>query len=67
MPLLQDERLISLANDLLQQFDKVFGLHPGFRPAHAKGVMLTGTFTPADGALKPAWPGVRLRKCRMPD
>lgn len=47
MPLPQDERIVALANDLLQQFDTIFGLHPGFRPAHAKGVMLTGTFTPA--------------------
>jgi catalase len=46
MPLPQDERIVALANDLLQQFDRIFGLHPGFRPAHAKGLMLTGTFTP---------------------
>ncbi len=51
MPLPQDERIIALANDLLQQFDQLFGLHPGFRPAHAKGVMLTGTFKPSAGAL----------------
>jgi len=50
MPLPQDERIVSLANDLLQQFDILFGLHPGFRAAHAKGVMLAGTFTPAKGA-----------------
>ena len=50
MPLPNDERIVSLANDLLQQFDTIFGLHPGFRPAHAKGAMLTGTFTPAAGA-----------------
>ncbi len=50
MPLSQDERIIKLANDLLAQFDQLFGLHPGFRPAHAKGLMLTGTFTPAAGA-----------------
>lgn len=50
MPLPQDERIVALANALLQQFDILFGLHPGFRPAHAKGVMLTGTFTPAQGA-----------------
>jgi len=50
MPLPQDERIVSLANDLLQQFDILFGLHPGFRAAHAKGVMLAGTFTPAQGA-----------------
>lgn len=50
MPLPQDERIVELANDLLQEFDQLFGLHPGFRPAHAKGLMLTGTFTPASGA-----------------
>ncbi len=36
----------SLRN-LLEAFDRVFGLHPGFRPVHAKGLMCTGTFTPA--------------------
>ena len=50
MPLPQDERIVALANDLLQQFDQLFGLHPGFRPAHAKGLMLTGTFKPASQA-----------------
>jgi catalase len=47
MPLPQDERVVALANDLLQQFDQLFGSHPGFRAAHAKGLLLTGTFTPA--------------------
>jgi catalase len=50
MPLPQDERVVALANDLLQQFDQLFGSHPGFRAAHAKGLLLTGTFTPAAGA-----------------
>ena len=50
MPLPSDEKLIALSEDVLKQFDKIFGLHPGFRPAHAKGSMLTGTFTPAPGA-----------------
>jgi catalase len=51
MPLPTDEKLIALSNDLLQQFETIFGQHPGFRPAHAKGTMLTGTFTPlADAA-----------------
>jgi catalase len=36
MPLPSDDRIIRLANDLLTQFDEIFGLHPGFRPAHAK-------------------------------
>ena len=50
MPLPQDERVVALANDLLQQFDQLFGLHPGFRAAHAKGLMLSGTFTPSSQA-----------------
>ena len=50
MPLPQDERVVALANDLLQQFDQLFGLHPGHRAAHAKGLMLTGVFRPAAGA-----------------
>ncbi|HTQ40133.1 MAG TPA: catalase family peroxidase [Pirellulales bacterium] len=39
-----------LIKDLLQSFDNVFGLHPGFRPVHAKGVMCSGTFTPTAAA-----------------
>jgi catalase len=50
MPLPSDEKLIQLANDLLAQFDAIFGLHPGLRPAHAKGVLLTGTFSPSPEA-----------------
>jgi catalase len=50
LPLPTDERIIALSQDLLQQFDTIFGLHPGFRPAHAKGTMLTGRFTPSRGA-----------------
>jgi catalase len=52
MPLPNDERIVSLANDLLAQFHQIFGLHPGFRPAHAKGLMLRGTFRPAPDATK---------------
>ena len=50
MPLPNDERVVALANDLLQQFHQMFGAHPGFRPAHAKGIMLAGVFTPAPQA-----------------
>src|SRR6476661_3921631 len=50
MPLPTDDKLIALSQDLLQQLDTLFGLHPGFRPAHAKGVTLTGRFTPSTGA-----------------
>jgi catalase len=50
VPLPNDERIVALANDLLQQFDQIFGVHPGFRPAHAKGLLLTGAFTPSSEA-----------------
>lgn len=50
MPLPPDEKLVQLGNDLIAQFDTIFGLHPGFRPAHAKGVLLTGSFTPSPEA-----------------
>lgn len=46
MPLPADDKLIALSEHILQQFNTIFGLNPGFRPAHAKGTMLTGTFTP---------------------
>lgn len=52
MPLPTDEKLIALSEELIAAFNEIFGLHPGFRPAHAKGVLLTGTFTPAAAAAK---------------
>lgn len=52
MPLPSDEKLLALSNDILQAFETLFGTHPGFRPAHAKGVLLSGTFTPAPRAQK---------------
>jgi catalase len=50
MPLPSDEHLVALGQAVLQKFDSIFGLHPGLRPAHAKGFLLTGTFTPSPGA-----------------
>jgi catalase len=50
MPLPSDEKLIALSQELLKQFDTIFGLHPGFRPAHAKGTFLDGTFLPSSNA-----------------
>lgn len=50
MPLPNDEKLLALANDLLAQFETLFGQHSGFRPAHAKGILLKGTFTPDPSA-----------------
>ena len=43
---------LALAEQLLDALDTLFGLHPGFRPAHAKGLMCSGTFTPAPEAAK---------------
>jgi catalase len=51
MPLPTDEKLLALSQDLLKQFDTLFGLHPGFRAAHARGTMLSGTFAPDPEAV----------------
>jgi catalase len=50
MPLPSDPKLLALSDNILKQFDAIFGLNPGFRPAHAKGILLSGTFTPAASA-----------------
>ena len=51
MPLTADERLLALSRDVLKGFEKVDGgNHPGFRPAHAKGILLAGVFTPSPEA-----------------
>ena len=42
----------ALAQQLLDALDALFGLHPGFRAAHAKGLMCSGTFTPSPEAAK---------------
>jgi catalase len=52
MPLPIDERVVALAQDLIAQFDQMFGVHPGYRPAHAKGLMLAGNFKAAAGAQR---------------
>jgi catalase len=50
MPLPNDEKLIALSEALLEKFQAIFGANPGMRPAHAKGVLLTGEFTPEASA-----------------
>jgi catalase len=42
----------ALAQQLLDALDTLSGLHPGFRPAHAKGLMCSGTFAPAPEAAR---------------
>jgi catalase len=41
---------LALAEQLLGALDTLSGLHSGFRPAHAKGLMCSGTFAPSPEA-----------------
>src|ERR1051326_1728181 len=42
----------ALITDLLSVLDRLSGgVHPGFRPAHAKGLMCVGTFSPSPQAV----------------
>ncbi|WP_439625542.1 catalase family peroxidase [Gemmata sp.] len=42
----------ALSQQLLDALDALSGLHPGFRPAHAKGIMCGGTFAPSPEAAR---------------
>ncbi len=47
----KNDQLDAVCREVLDAFDAVNGgVHAGFRPAHAKGIMLSGSFTPAPGA-----------------
>lgn len=51
MPLTQDEKLLDLSRRVIDGFDRAAGgIHPGFRPGHAKGILLSGSFTPSPDA-----------------
>lgn len=41
-----------LAAQIVDTLTKQYGLHPGFRPVHAKGLMCSGVFTPSPEAAK---------------
>ena len=45
-----DDEIQALSRQLLHEFDLTSGRHPGWRPMHAKGVLLSGTFRPSAGA-----------------
>jgi catalase len=47
MPLSEDPKVVALSEQLIAQFKALFGTPPGFRPAHAKGALFTGEFTPS--------------------
>jgi catalase len=40
----------TIAEQALKAFDDLNGPQPGFRPAHAKGILLAGSFTPSEAA-----------------
>jgi catalase len=50
MPLPTDQNLLNLSDKILATFAQIFGEHPGIRPAHGKGILLNGTFTPSAAA-----------------
>ncbi len=43
----QETQAAALSRRVIQAFDNVNGYHPGFRPAHAKGTLLSGSFLPS--------------------
>ena len=44
------ESVEKVSQELVEALDNLFGLHAGFRPVHAKGLMCSGTFTPSPEA-----------------
>ncbi|CAI7596382.1 unnamed protein product [Penicillium manginii] len=50
MPLPSDPATVEVGAQLVDTLHKFFGPHPGFRPAHAKGILLEGSFTPTPEA-----------------
>ena len=43
---------MSISEQIVDGMNDLSGVHPGFRAAHAKGVVFKGTFTPAPAAAK---------------
>jgi len=51
MPLPTDPKRLALAEKVIEELDGLNGgVHPGYRPAHAKGWLLAGSFTPTPEA-----------------
>jgi catalase len=50
VPLPTDQHLLKVSDKILATFAQIFGEHPGIRPAHGKGTLLSGIFRPASGA-----------------
>ena len=52
MPLPTDENRLALAKEVIQSFDDLHGVFPGHRPAHAKGILVAGDFSPTQEAFQ---------------
>jgi catalase len=50
MTISQLDRAKEIAGQALKAFDNLNGPQPGYRPVHAKGILLTGSFTPSASA-----------------
>jgi len=50
MPLPTDAKRLALAEQVIQELDDLNGVHPGYRPVHAKGSFLVGFFNPTPEA-----------------
>ncbi|MEA2332578.1 MAG: catalase [Thermoleophilaceae bacterium] len=46
--------MASFAEEVVDAINEISGVHPGHRAAHAKGTLLSGTFTPANSGLTTA-------------
>ena len=42
----------NVSREIVDAFDQLNGRHPGFRPAHAKGILLSGGFAPSPEAAQ---------------
>jgi len=50
MPLPTDSAVVATSHEVVDLLRKAAGSHPGYRPAHAKGILVKGTFTPTPEA-----------------
>jgi len=51
MPLPTDPKRLAIAEEAIQKLDDLNGgVHPGYRPVHAKGALLSGIFNPTPDA-----------------
>ncbi|MGA2596233.1 MAG: catalase family peroxidase [Bryobacteraceae bacterium] len=56
----KEDRATELSREVIQALERQSGVHPGFRPTRAKGILLSGVFTPsAEGAALTRAPHLR--------